>query len=338
MGVLVGRVIVITGAGRGIGRAEALFCAREGATVLVNDLGCDWNGEGADPAVAQAVAREIVDGGGRAIAHVGDVATVAAAQEVIETALREWGRVDGVVNNAGILRDWINYNMPAEDWDRVLATHLTAPFLVCQAACRHWYEQSRRGTAVSARIVNTTSASGLLGNRGQANYGAAKAGVATLTRILAMEMRRVGVTVNAIAPAARTRLTENSMRLPSPGEHGDALSPDNIPPLVAYLLSDASAHITGQVFGIYGGTLELYQGWSVANAVQTPARWSPQDIAARMTHLFGDRSTSYNQRMTPAMFGVAPVAGGGDQAGRAARVAHATEPGAAGVPATGVHR
>jgi len=293
MGLLRDKTVVITGAGSGIGRAEALLCAKEGAAVVVNDLGCDWEGSGSDPEVAQAVAREIVGRGGEAIAHVGDVTRPDDAHDLIETALRQFGRLDGVVNNAGILRDWMSYNMPVDDWERVLATHLTAPFLVSQAACRHWRERARVDRHASGRIVNTTSLSGLVGNRGQANYGAAKAGVAALTQIVGLEMRRIGVTVNAIAPAARTRLTENSVRLPEPNQDWDELSPDNVAPFVVYLLSDAASGINGQIFGVHGDTIELYEGWSVASKIRCGTRWSASMLDARMAGLFGARAKAY---------------------------------------------
>jgi NAD(P)-dependent dehydrogenase (short-subunit alcohol dehydrogenase family) len=308
MGLLTGQTVVITGAGRGIGRAEALLCAREGAIVVVNDVGCDWEGNGSDPSIAHSVAKEIAERGGRAIAHVGDVTKPDVAQDLIDTAVARTERLDGVVNNAGILRDWMSYNMPIEDWERVLATNLTAPFLVSQAACRYWRGQKKSGQPIFGRIVNTTSISGLLGSRGQANYGAAKAGVAALTQILALEMRRFGVTVNAIAPAARTRMTENSVKLPEPTGSGDPLSPDNIAPLVVYLLSVAAAPISGQVFGVYGATIELYQGWTVAATVRGDSRWSPATIDAHMAELFGERLMAYGRPpLTPAMFGLSPT-------------------------------
>jgi NAD(P)-dependent dehydrogenase (short-subunit alcohol dehydrogenase family) len=288
-----GKVAVVTGGGRGIGRGEALLLAAQGARVVVNDLGCEWDGEGADPSPAAAVAAEIGAYGGEAVAHYGDVSEERAAAEAIDVALAHWGRLDILVNNAGILRDWQIFNMPVEDWEAVVAVHLRAHFLTTRAACKHWRDEARSRGVTSGRIINTTSGSGLKGNHGQSNYSAAKAGIAALTQVVAMEMREYGVTVNAIAPSARTRLMENSFgEVPKPPGF-DPIDPDNVAPLVAFLAGDAAAHITGQVLGIRGGIIELYEGWKVQASIEKAERWSPEEIELRIDELFAGRPTAY---------------------------------------------
>jgi NAD(P)-dependent dehydrogenase (short-subunit alcohol dehydrogenase family) len=300
MGMLDGRVAVVTGAGRGIGRGEALLFAQEGARVVVNDLGGEWDGTGADPRPASQVVEEIEAAGGEAIAHFDDVSEEAGAESLIRTALDTWGRLDIGVNNAGILRDRMAFNMSVEEWDAVMKVHLRGHFLVTRAACRHWRDRAKAGEQVSGRIINTSSTSGILGNAGQSNYGAAKAGIAAFTYIVAMEMQRYGVTVNAIAPGARTRLTEKTfgdLRV-SEGDF-DPLAPENVAPMVAYLASDAAADITGQVFYVQGGLVQLYQGWTAVAEIDKGDRWTPSELAERIPELFANRPTRYSPDRSP---------------------------------------
>ncbi|MFE3984172.1 SDR family oxidoreductase [Nocardia tengchongensis] len=291
MGELEGRVAVITGAGRGIGREHALLFAREGAAVVVNDLGGSNAGEGSDAGPAQQVADEIVAAGGRAIANTDSVADWQGAKNLVEQAVSEFGRLDVVVNNAGILRDAFLAGMEEAQWDSVLAVHLKGHVSVLRHAAAYWKEQSKAGNQPSAAVINTASASGTtVPNAGQANYGAAKAGIAALTLVAADELARYGVRVNAIAPIARTRLT-----LATPGmgdmmaaqqaslEEGefDAFSPANISPLVAYLATE-KCPITGKVFAVQGGAISELAGWHDVKTIETEGPWVIDDIAGRL--------------------------------------------------------
>jgi NAD(P)-dependent dehydrogenase (short-subunit alcohol dehydrogenase family) len=299
MGMLDGKVAVVTGAGRGIGRGEALLLAAEGARVVVNDVGGDWDGTGEDPRPASEVVEEIRRSGGEAVPHFDDISEPDGAAGVIGLALDTWGRLDCLVNNAGILRDRMVFNMSVEEWDAVIKVHLRGTFLCTQAACSYWRDRSKGGEEVRAAVVNTSSTSGLLGIPGQSNYGAAKAGIAAFTQIASMEMSRYGVRVNAIAPGARTRMTEKTFGDLTVGGEFDPLAPENIAPLVAFLCSDRAEGITGQVFGITGGFVQLYQGWTPVAELEKDGRWEPAELADRAGELFGDRPTGYQPEASP---------------------------------------
>jgi NAD(P)-dependent dehydrogenase (short-subunit alcohol dehydrogenase family) len=275
MGLLEGKVAVVTGAGRGIGRGEALELARQGAAVVVNEL---------DAEAGAAVVQEIQAAGGAGILHSGDCSEESGATSLIGLALETFGRVDALVNNAGILRDRTVVKMTSDEWDAVIKVHLRGHFLPTQIVCAHWKESGQGG-----HIVCTASTSGLLGNFGQANYGAAKAGIAAFAAIVAQEMWRYGVTCNAIAPAARTRMTEGAYGdiFDASAEGFDFWHPDNVAPMVAFLCSDASSHISGKTFGVQGDTVELYQPFTSFSVIENGgARWEPGQLAAQVDHLF----------------------------------------------------
>ncbi len=292
MGALDGRIAVITGAGRGIGREHALLFAQEGAKVVVNDLGGAIDGSGDDRTPAQQVVDEIKEVGGEAIANGDNVAEWEGGQRLINAAVEAFGDVNVLVNNAGILRDRVLVNMTEEEWDAVISVHLKGHFVPSRWAAAYWREQSKAGKEVKACIVNTSSTSGLLGNPGQANYGAAKAGIAGFTVITAQELSRYGVRVNAIAPAARTRLTEATPGLSevvkAPEDVGsfDVWHPANISPLVAYL-STETCPATGKVFMVQGGRVALFQGWTMTESIDKDDRWTVSELETEMKRLIG---------------------------------------------------
>ncbi|MFI6601270.1 SDR family oxidoreductase [Nonomuraea sp. NPDC050536] len=287
MGICDGRVVIVTGAGRGIGREHALEFARQGARVVVNDLGTGRSGEGRSGGPALAVVSEIRDLGGEAVANADDVATWDGAARLVKTAVSAFGRLDVLVNNAGFVRDRMLVSMSEQEWDDVVRVHLKGHFLPLRHAAAHWRACHKSGTPVDARIINTSSGAGLMGSVGQSNYSAAKAGIAALTVVAAAELGRYGVTVNAIAPAARTRMTEEVFAdtMAKPDSGFDTMDPANIAPLVAWLGSPESAHVTGRVFEVEGGTLSLATGWQHGAGVTRESRWPAAEIAPAITTL-----------------------------------------------------
>jgi NAD(P)-dependent dehydrogenase (short-subunit alcohol dehydrogenase family) len=287
VGLLEGRVAVITGAGRGIGREHALLFAKEGAKVVVNDLGGSNAGEGADSGPSHEVVDEIIAAGGTAVASTENVATWSGAESVVLQAIAEFGRLDVLVNNAGILRDSFIAGMEESQWDAVIAVHLKGHFAMLRHAAAYWKAQSKAGDQPNAAVINTASGSGVtIPNAGQANYGSAKAGIAAMTLIAAEELERYGVRVNAIAPIARTRLTlatpgmGSLMAEPEEGEL-DLFSPANISPLVAYLATE-KCPITGKVYAVQGGAISALSGWHDTETIETDGPWQIDDIAARL--------------------------------------------------------
>lgn len=260
-GMCQGRVAIVTGAGRGIGREHALLLAKEGAAVVVNDLGGSRDGEGTDAGPAHEVVEEITAAGGQAVANGDDVSDFAGAAAMVEQAVSAFGGLDVVVNNAGILRDRMLVNMTEAEWDAVIKVHLKGTFGPSHHAARYWRERAKAGQSNDARIINTTSVSGIYGNAGQTNYGAAKAGIAAFTFIASLELERYGITVNAVAPTALTRMTEDLGMGQASGPVADAMSPRWIAPVVCWLASPASAHVTGRVIESSGGVLAIAEGW-----------------------------------------------------------------------------
>jgi len=284
-----GRVAVVTGAGRGIGRAHARLLAARGASVVVNDLGGSVAGEGSDATPAQTVVNEIVAAGGKAVANYDDVSDFSAAEHMIQRALERYGRLDILVLNAGILRDRMLVNMTEEEWDSVIAVHLKGHFGPLRHAAAYWREQSKAGEDVRGRVIATSSPSGVFGNVGQVNYGAAKAGIAALTVIAAQELVRYGVTVNCLAPNARTRMTEMTFGdLDAPEEGFDPLDPGNMSPLVVALSADEAQDITGQVFFVWGGTVNVLRPWDTGELFSAEAKWDADELLAQLRERFPD--------------------------------------------------
>jgi len=287
--LLEGKVVVITGAGRGIGREEAILMAKHGAKVVVNDLGGGFEGSGASRGPAEEVVAEIKKNGGEAVANGDSVSDFKGAQRIIECAVDTFGKLNVVVNNAGILRDRMIFNMSEDDWDSVVAVHLKGTFNCSRHACVYWREQHKVGNVLNGRIINTASDSGLLGNPSQSNYGAAKAAIAAFSIIVDREMAKYGVTVNAIAPVARTRLTIEAtpataalMGQEVAEGQFDVFNPANVAPLVTWLASDDAADVHGEVFRVGGGTVWLMQNWRSAGRVKQAGAWDPAALGAQL--------------------------------------------------------
>jgi NAD(P)-dependent dehydrogenase (short-subunit alcohol dehydrogenase family) len=303
MGLFDGKVAIVTGAGRGIGRAEATLLAAEGASVVVNDLGGEASGEGADTRPAQQVVDEIEAAGGKAAANYDNVAEWDGGEALIAQAVDVFGGLDVLVNNAGILRDKMSFNMSEAEWDAVIAVHLKGHFATSRFAASYWRQQSKEtGAPVNAAIVNTSSESGLYGNAGQVNYGAAKAGIASMTLIMARELERIGVRVNAIAPVARTRLTEaiaGDLMTPKEGDF-DRFAPENVAAAACWLASDLAAGISGQVIKVQGGFVQVLEGWRPITEATADKQWTIEAIAANADALFAKSERG----VPPFMFNV----------------------------------
>lgn len=281
MGICDGRTIIVTGSGGGLGRSYALALAAEGANVVVNDIRQD---------AAAAVVAEIAEAGGKAVANSDDITSMAGAGKIVAAGVSAFGDVHGVVNNAGIVRDRMFASMTEAEWDDVIRVHLKGHFCITSTLVRRWRDQVKAGTKVDARIVNTSSGAGLNGSIGQSNYSAAKGGIASLTLVQAAELGRYGITANALAPAARTSMTEGpfgaTMKKPESGF--DHYSPDNVAPLVVWLCSAASAHVTGRVFEAEGGKLSVADGWHTGKVRDKGARWNPAELTAVVEALIAE--------------------------------------------------
>jgi NAD(P)-dependent dehydrogenase (short-subunit alcohol dehydrogenase family) len=292
MGALDGRVAVITGSGRGIGREHALLFAAEGAKVVVNDLGGSVDGSGDDRTAAQQVVDEITAAGGQAVANGDDVTDWDGGKRLIDSAIEAFGDLHVLINNAGILRDRVLVNMSEEEWDSVIHVHLKGHFVPTRHAAAYWREQTKAGREIKAAVVNTSSTSGLLGNPGQSNYGAAKAGIGAFTTIIAEEISRYGVRVNAIAPAARTRMTEQTpglsdiVQAPKDAAQFDSWDPANVSPLVAYL-STEGCPANGKVYFVQGGQIRLFQPWTMTDTLEKNDRWTVAELQTEMHRLDG---------------------------------------------------
>ncbi|MBM3514527.1 MAG: SDR family oxidoreductase [Alphaproteobacteria bacterium] len=292
MGICDNRTVIITGAARGLGRAYALAFAAEGANVIVNDVGGSLGGEGRDTSAADAVVAEIKTAGGQAVANYEDVADWDAAKRIVESAIAAFGDLHVVVNNAGIVRDRMFVSATPDEWDATMHVHLRGHFCVSRHAVDYWRAQQKAGKSVNARIINTTSGAGLQGSIAQAAYSTAKGGIAALTLVQAAELGRYGITANALAPAARTRMTEQAFanKMATEGEVFDVMDPANIAPTVVWLGSDRSAHVTGCVFELEGGKIMIEDGWREGPTVNKGARWKPADIGTAVNALLSARA------------------------------------------------
>lgn len=291
MGICEGRIVIVTGAGRGIGREHALEFARQGASVVVNDLGAESDGSGASVGPAQEVVAEIEALGAAAVVNGDDVSSPEGAQRLVQTAIEVFGGLDVVVNNAGILRDRMFVNSELDEWEAVLKVHVFGHFLPAKYAGMYWRDQSKAGAQRDARIINTSSGAGLMGSVAQAAYSAAKGAITSMTLVQSAEMGRYGVTANAIAPAARTRMTEGAfsdmMAKPADGSF-DVMDPANVSPLVAWLGSAESAGVTGRVFEVEGGKIGVADGWQHGPTVDRGARWDPAEIGEAVATLIAE--------------------------------------------------
>lgn len=297
MAILDDKVAIVTGAGRGIGRGEAFELAAEGASVVVNDVGAALGGEGADRRPADDVVEIIRNHGGQAVANYDDVADWEGAKHLVDAAIEAFGRLDVLVNNAGILRDKMVFTMEEEDWDSVIRVHLKGTFAPTRHACAYWRSESKAARQPRAAIINTVSGAGLRGNAGQANYGSAKAAIAGLTIVTSLEMSRYGVRCNAISPAGITRISgtisATEIRQPDEYEDYDPQNPQNSAPMVAWLASDQALHVTGQVFRAIGPTIWHYRGWTLGASVTSrdEQKWKAADIGPAVdAHIFGSRA------------------------------------------------
>lgn len=302
MGILDGKVAIVTGAGRGVGRGESMEMAAQGARVICNDLGGSSKGEGSDTSPVDETVKIIVDRGGEAVANYDDVSSWEGSAAIVQQALDTWSALDVVINNAGILRDSSIVKMTEGDWDMVISVHLKGTFNMTHHACSWWSDESKAGRVRKAAIVNTVSSAGLQGNRGQANYGAAKAGIAALTVITALEGERYGVRANAVAPGGATRIVHETMpQIPLreanevSGDEFEKLNPGNSAPMVAWLASDESLMVTGQVFRAVGADISKYNGWAVGETASNtvkgePQKWDPERLTSALgKDLFGTR-------------------------------------------------
>jgi NAD(P)-dependent dehydrogenase (short-subunit alcohol dehydrogenase family) len=286
-----GRVVIVTGSGRGIGRAHALEFARQGARVVVNDVGAELDGTGGSASPGGEVVDLILAAGGEAVLNGDDVADWDGAARLVATAIEAFGGLDVVVNNAGVVRDRMFANAGEDEWDAVVRVHLKGHFCVARHAAAYWRDQTKAGATVDARVINTSSGAGLMGSVGQAAYSAAKGGIAALTLVQAAELGRYGVTANAIAPSARTRMTETvfaeMMAVPDDPGAFDAMAPENIAPLVVWLGSSESRDVTGRVFEVEGGKVSVADGWQHGTAVDKGDRWDPAELGPVVRELLG---------------------------------------------------
>ncbi len=290
MNVCDGRIVIVTGAGRGLGRAHALEFARQGARVVVNDYGVALDGTEPSSEAANAVVEEIRTAGGEAIANADDVSAWDGAERLVKTAIDTFGGLDVLVNNAGIVRDRMIVSTDESEWDDVVRVHLKGHFAPTRHAGSYWRERSKQGDAVDARIINTSSGAGLLGSIGQGAYSAAKAGIASLTLVEAAELGRYGVTANAIAPSARTRLTEGTFvdMMKKPDSGFDAMDPANVSPLVVWLGSTESSDVTGHVFELEGGIVSVADGWHHGPRRAKESRWNPAELGPVVRDLIAE--------------------------------------------------